>query len=845
LPSPLKSPTVTTVTDTAGLLGPSFYAGRQSSISSADLNGDGHLDLVVVNNKDIPLLGKGGVVIGSQPRGGTVSVLLGNGDGTFQAPRNSDAGVSPSSVAVGDFNGDGRPDFAVNWSSPALSLFMNAGGGNFSSSSISTGVSGSLVAGDFNGDGVTDLAVINFGGVKMFNGQTGGTLQAGVSYILGLGFPVAGDFNGDGHLDLAGSVFTGTVTGAVETWLNNGNGTFQAPTLISGAGVTLSSQATGDFNGDGIPDLVTASGQVELGLGDGRFGDTVTLPFPSGSSVAAVDADGNGTVDILVGNSAYPAGQVAFWPNSPGYDNRTGGAVAFTVSAPSQTAAGVNTSVTVTAVDALGNPVPGFLGTVDLDFTPAGSTALNLLSQYTFTAADNGQHTLLFSNLTQVGAGTLSVFAVGMPTKTAPLTVVPGALSQYVFSAPATIPAGTPFSFTITAEDKFGNIETGYTGTVHFSALANDTQAVLPADYTFTAADTGTHTFTATLTRTAGATSPFIAATDVATGVRSSANIVVTPLAAVSLSMSVASTTPTGIPLSVVVSAVDRFGNAGTGYTGTVHFASSDPQAVLPADYTFTAADAGSHTFTATLQTAGTQTLSATDTAHPAFSSQAQISASTVVPASFEIFESPTTTAGAAYSFTVVALTATGSVATGYTGTVHFSSSDVQAALPPDYTFTAADGAIHTFTATLKTAGTQSISVADTAHPSATGSLSVSVTPGAVTHFMISGPSSVTKGVGFKITVSSVDYFGNVNPNYRGTVHLSSTDATGGTQNFTFGSNDKGVHIFSYTLNALGFQTLTIVDTTDSSIFGSILVDVLAQTGGGGSGGGGGGGGAA
>src|SRR5262249_32206042 len=257
----------------------------------------------------------------------------------------------------------------------------------------------------------------------------------------------------------------------------------------------------------------------------------------------------------------------------------------------------------------------------------------------------------LFSNVTQVGAGTLSIFAVGMPKATDPLTVVPAALSKFVFSAPTTIPAGTPFSFTITAEDKFGNVETGYTGTVHFSALPNDTQPVLPADYPSTAADGGTHTFPATLTKTAGATSPFIAATDVATGVRSSANVAVNPLTAVSLSMSVASATPVRIPASVVVSALDRFGNVATSYVGTVHFASSDPQAVLPADYTFTAADAGSHTFTATLQTTGTQTLSVTDTANPAFSSQAQISVITVVPASFELFGSPTATAGAAQSF--------------------------------------------------------------------------------------------------------------------------------------------------------------------------------------------------
>jgi hypothetical protein len=87
----------------------------------------------------------------------------------------------------------------------------------------------------------------------------------------------------------------------------------------------------------------------------------------------------------------------------------------------------------------------------------------------------------------------------------------------------------------------------------------------------------------------------------------------------------------------------------------------------------------------------------------------------------------------------------------------------------------------------------------------------------------------VTQGVGFGFTVEAVDDFGNVNTGYRGSVHFSSTDATGGTQNFTFGNNDNGVHVFSYTFNALGFQTLTIVDTTNSSISGSDTVDVLPK----------------
>jgi hypothetical protein len=847
---------VSMMTDTVPLLGSLGPAGGgPSAIVSGDFNGDGHTDLVVVNNKDVVVATAFGFRVGIvstavQPEPGTVSVLLGDGTGAFQAPRTFAVGLGAQSVAAGDFNGDGHLDFAVSNNSAlaSVSVFMNSGGGNFSTSTFSVGNSaGTLAAGDFNGDGATDLAVpmsslnstSGFSGVKVFNGQIGGTLQSGPTYALILASPVTADLNGDGHVDLVGIGRSPANAQVVEPWLNNGNGTFPAPTLIPAAGVTLGAQASGDLNGDGIPDLVTAStGQVQLGLGDGRFGDTITLPLQSGSTVAAVDADGNGTLDVLVGNPGYPTGQVAAWLNSPGFDNRTGGAVGFTVAAPTQIAAGANTSVTVTAVDVLGNAVPGFLGTVDLDFTPAGSTALNLLGQYTFTAADNGRHTFLFSNLTQAEAGTLSLFAVGMPTTTAALTVVPAAPAKFVFAAPTSATAGTPFSFTITAEDKFGNVETGYAGTVHFSALANDTQALLPADYTFTAADVGTHTFTATLTRTAGATAPFIAATDVVTGVRSSANIAVSPLAAVSLSMSVASTTPVHIPTSVVVSALDQFGNVATGYTGTVHFASSDPQSVLPADYTFTAADAGHHTFTVTLNTAGTQTLSITDTVNPVLSSQAQISVVIVVPASFEMFESSTTTAGAAYSFTLLALDGFGNVLSGYTGTVHFSSSDAKAVLPADYTFTAADGGFHTFTATLVTAGTQSISVADTAHLSVATSLSVSVAPGAVDHFAISGPTNVTKGVGFKITVSAVDAFGNVVTGYRGAVHLSSTDPTGGTQNFTFSNNDNGVHIFSYTFNALGLQTITITDTTNNSILGTILVDVLAQTGGGGGGGG-------
>lgn len=276
---------------------------------------------------------------------------------------------------------------------------------------------------------------------------------------------------------------------------------------------------------------------------------------------------------------------------------------------------------------------------------------------------------------------------------------------------------------------------------------------------------------------------------------------------------------------------MDAFGNVATNYTGTIHFSSSDAQAILPADYTFTAADAGRHTFTATFKTAGPQSLTVTDTVNTAFTNTQSITVTPGAAASFVVTGFPATTAGVAHSFTVTVKDAFGNLDTNYTGTVTFSSSDPLAALPANYTFTAADAGVHTFTATLKKAGTQSITVTDTQTPSATGiETGIVVSAAAVTHFLIIAPTTVTQGVGFKFTLEAVDDFGNVNAGYRGSVHLSSTDPTGGTQNFTFSNNDNGVHVFSYTFNALGFQTFTIVDTTNSSISGSDTVDVVPKS---------------
>src|SRR5439155_1204786 len=158
----------------------------------------------------------------------------------------------------------------------------------------------------------------------------------------------------------------------------------------------------------------------------------------------------------------------------------------------------------------------------------------------------------------------------------------------------------------------------------------------------------------------------------------------------------------------------DPFNNTATAYTGKVHLTSTDSQAVLPADYTFTTgtgADNGVHTFAATLKTSGNQTLTASDTATGSITGTSGSIAVRAAAATHVAVSAPSTaTAGAAFSFTVTALDQFNNTAIGYTGKVHLTSTDGQALLPADYTFTigaTGDNGVHTFSATLETSGSQ------------------------------------------------------------------------------------------------------------------------------------------
>jgi hypothetical protein len=187
-------------------------------------------------------------------------------------------------------------------------------------------------------------------------------------------------------------------------------------------------------------------------------------------------------------------------------------------------------------------------------------------------------------------------------------------------------------------------------------------------------------------------------------------------------------TTTAGNAFSITVTAEDASGKTLTGYAGTVHFSSTDPDATLPADYTFVSGDHGKHTFTGViLGKAGNRVILAADASAPGSAGSATVKVNAGAVTQFGITAPKTATAGTAFNITVMAEDAFGNVVSGYQGTVTFTSSDGAAVLPGNYTFVAGDHGKHTFSVTLNTAGTQTVTATDTGNITIKGKATIKV----------------------------------------------------------------------------------------------------------------------
>jgi FG-GAP-like repeat len=309
------------------------------SVAVADLNGDGNLDVVVANQ--------------SQSRNnsqGSISVMLGKGNGTFHAPVNySSGGEGAFSISVADLNGDGKPDLVVangclgsNCSTGGVGVLLGKGNGTFKNAVVyasgAASVFGSRVAiGDLNGDGKLDLAVATTGsgcgsgcpkgvvGVLLGNGD--GTFKKAKTYGTGgfdaIGWVAIADVNGDKKPDLVVANYCSTecsyppVAGSVGVLLGKGNGTFQTAKTYPSGGDGAVSVAVADLNQDGKADILVANCGPEacgpgspggnvgvlIGKGNGTFKPVAIYPAENSPfNVAAADVNGDGMLDIVVSN---------------------------------------------------------------------------------------------------------------------------------------------------------------------------------------------------------------------------------------------------------------------------------------------------------------------------------------------------------------------------------------------------------------------------------------------------------------------------------------------------------------------------------------------------------------
>jgi FG-GAP-like repeat len=297
-------------------------ATAPSSLWLADVSGDGKLDLAVVTSSGCtqqPIA----EFCGQQPGPGTISVLLGFGDGTFVGPNDypTDQPGGGNAVASADFNNDGKLDLATANTSNSVSVLLGKGNGTFQTPvSYPAGQYPlSLAAGDLRNNGNVDLVTVNVnycnssitpcgpGTVSVLLGNGDGTFQAHTDYGVGLlpSSVAVGDFRSNGKLDIA---VVNNASSSVSILLGNGDGTFQPQVSYLTASLIDNQTnpqmiAIGDFNQDGKPDLAiatTAALSILLGNGDGTFQSHVDIPLAGGAgAIATADFNGDGKLDLV------------------------------------------------------------------------------------------------------------------------------------------------------------------------------------------------------------------------------------------------------------------------------------------------------------------------------------------------------------------------------------------------------------------------------------------------------------------------------------------------------------------------------------------------------------------
>jgi hypothetical protein len=467
------------------LAGSSYPTGnRPRGIVTGDFNGDGKLDLAIANSADQ-----------------TLTILLGNGDGTFTPISSAPpTGAFPTQLVAADFNGDGKLDLAVvnlcgtdtincpplgNSVPGTLTILLGNGDGTFTpaASSPSTGNQPSYItAGDFNSDGLIDLAVSNAGSnsISILMGNGDGKFTPATTSLTTASQPqgiVTGDFNGDGALDLA--VVT-PYAGTFAVFLNQGcakvaaaNCTFAQRPFGFGSNTNPVAIATADMNGDGILDIVTAntspnSISVMLGDGSGMFTQVVLLDsqafniFPNPNSVVIADFNGDGRLDVAATGTSngYPLSWYSVLLQSPV------ASVTLTPSSGSASTYGQQVQFTATISGPSGDPAP--TGTVI--FSDGGTTLFGMPlmgNQAVFETSTLGAGAHQISATYNGDANYVPRVSNGIAQ-----TVLQAQSTTNLISNPNPAGSGQPVQLMATIQSAYGGT---VTGTVNFTDLNSST----------------------------------------------------------------------------------------------------------------------------------------------------------------------------------------------------------------------------------------------------------------------------------------------------------------------------------------------------------------------------------
>jgi hypothetical protein len=623
--------------------------------------------------------------------------------------------------------------------------------------------------------------------------------------------------NNLGNISIATSTFNGNIAGGGGAIYNTGNlsisnstfsnnqaigvfgggALFNTATLDIGLSTFSGNTAAGEGGGairqtDGTATIsftTIAGNQATAGSGGGVLRDGGTINATStifGSNVAALNPDFSGVLSSLAGyNLVANISGTVFSGTTTG--NVTG--------VPANLGALANNGgTTLTHLPALGSPA--------INAGNPNSAICPILDQRGQTRPQGGRCDIGAVETVIGAASTITAFA-GTPQSTVVNTAFPTNLAARITDS-----AGYPIS----------NVEVTFT--VNFAGLVG---ANFPASATTVTATTDSNgvataavltanqrpgSYTVTANRT---TAPF--------ATPATFNLTNLPGAAVSLQVSgYPSPVTAGTNNSFSVAALDIFGNVATGYTGTVTFSSSDPQATLPVNATLTS---GTGSFAAILRTVGTQSLIATDTVSPTLTATQTgivVNPGAALTLTVTGYPSPVS-AGTTNSFTVTALDSFGNPATSYNGTVAFTSDDPQAILPSAAALINGTG---TFSATLRTTGIRSLTATDTGNSAVTGSqLNIIVNPAQPATIVIIGgtPQTTLINTPFAnpLVVEVRDNFNNLISGTNVTYSVNPVNGAGGTFTTTnpAPTNASGQASLNITANSIK-GSYTVTATTGS-----------------------------